>query len=56
MREIRIADNAKHVFVCGTTGGGKTVALPIFMKTAIDRDYPALIVDGHRRTSSSRVN
>ena len=45
-REIRIPDNAKHVFVCGTTGSGKTVALSNFIKNAIDNDLPALIVDG----------
>jgi type IV secretory pathway VirB4 component len=28
-RPIHIPDEAKHVFVCGTTGSGKTVALLI---------------------------
>ena len=45
-REILIPDNAKHVFICGTTGSGKTVALSNFIKNAIDNDFPALIVDG----------
>ena len=43
---VYIPDNAKHVFVCGTTGSGKTVALSNFIKNAIDNDFPALIVDG----------
>jgi len=43
---IYIPDNAKHVFVCGTTGSGKTVALSNFIKNAIDNNAPALIVDG----------
>ena len=45
-REVYIPDNAKHVFVCGTTGSGKTVALSNFIKNAIDNNLPALIVDG----------
>ena len=45
-RAICIPDNAKHVFVCGTTGSGKTVALSNFIKNAIENDLPALIVDG----------
>lgn len=43
---IYIPNNAKHIFVCGTTGSGKTVALSNFIKSAVDYDYPALIVDG----------
>ena len=45
-REVHIPDTAKHVFICGTTGSGKTVALSNFIKNAIDNDMPALIVDG----------
>jgi len=45
-RGVWIPDNAKHIFVCGTTGSGKTVALSNFIKTAIDNDLPALILDG----------
>jgi len=45
-RPIYLPDNAKHVFVCGTTGSGKTVALSNFIKNAVDNDLPALIVDG----------
>jgi len=45
-RGIYIPDNAKHVFVCGTNGSGKTVALSNFIKNAVDNDFPALIIDG----------
>ena len=43
---VYIPSNAKHVFVCGTTGSGKTVAIANFIKSAVDYDYPALIIDG----------
>ena len=39
-------DNAKHIFICGTTGSGKTVALSNYIKSAIDKDYPLLLIDG----------
>jgi len=45
-RGVWIPDNAKHVFVCGTTGSGKTVALSNFIKNAIESDLPVLIIDG----------
>jgi len=45
-KPILVSDNAKHIFVCGTTGSGKTVALSNFIKSAVDKNYSALIVDG----------
>lgn len=39
-------DNAKHIFICGTTGSGKTVALSNYIKSAVEKDYPLLIIDG----------
>jgi GTPase SAR1 family protein len=39
-------DKAKHIFICGTTGSGKTVALSNYIKTAVDKDYPLLLIDG----------
>jgi len=45
-KPIYMPNNAKHVFVCGTTGSGKTVALSNFIKSGIENDYPMLIVDG----------
>ena len=45
-KKIHISNDCKHVFVCGTTGSGKTVALSNFIKSGIDNDYPMLIIDG----------
>ncbi len=45
-KEIYMPNDAKHVFVCGTTGSGKTVALSNFIKSGVDNNYPLLIVDG----------
>jgi len=45
-REIYVPNDAKHIFVCGTTGSGKTVALSNFIKSGTDNNYPMLIVDG----------
>ncbi|MCX8074886.1 MAG: type IV secretion system DNA-binding domain-containing protein [Clostridia bacterium] len=39
-------DRAKHIFVCGTTGSGKTVLLSNFIESGISKDYGMLIVDG----------
>jgi GTPase SAR1 family protein len=45
-RKVFTPDNAKHIFVCGTTGSGKTVVLSNYIKRAFDCDYPLLLVDG----------
>ena len=45
-REVFIPNDAKHVFVCGTTGSGKTVALSNFIKAGAEYNYPMLIIDG----------
>lgn len=36
----------KHMFICGTTGSGKTVTISNFIESIFKNDYPALIVDG----------
>jgi len=54
-RPIHIPDNAKHVFICGTTGSGKTVAISNFIKRTIDEDYPALIIDGKGDTGQGSI-
>ena len=51
-REVRTPDNAKHIFICGTTGSGKTVALSNYIKSGVEKDYPMLIVDGKGDTDS----
>lgn len=43
---IATEDNAKHIFVCGTTGSGKTVLLGNYIENAINKNYPLLLVDG----------
>ena len=45
-KPVYIPDNCKHVFVCGTTGSGKTVALSNFIHHAAEQQYPLLVVDG----------
>jgi len=54
-RPVYIPDDAKHVFVCGTTGSGKTVALSNFIKRTIEKDYPALIIDGKGDTGQGSI-
>jgi DNA helicase HerA-like ATPase len=54
-RPVFVADNAKHVFACGTTGSGKTVALSNFVKRAVDMDFPLLLVDGKGDTSGGSL-
>lgn len=45
-KEVYISDDCKHVLVCGTTGSGKTVALSNFVKSAIEKNYPLVLIDG----------
>jgi len=47
--QVRTPDNAKHIFICGTTGSGKTVALSNYIKSGVEKDYPMLIVDRQGR-------
>lgn len=49
------SDNAKHIFICGTTGSGKTVALSNYIKNCIDKDFPLLIVDGKGDTFENSI-
>ena len=54
-RPVYIPDDAKHVFACGTTGSGKTVLLSNFIKRAIEKDYPTLIIDGKGDTGQGSI-
>ena len=54
-KSVFVENNAKHVFVCGTTGSGKTIALSNFLKSGADYDYPMLIVDGKGDTGSGSL-
>lgn len=48
-------DNAKHIFICGTTGSGKTVALSNYMQNCMKKDFPMLIVDGKGDTGKDSI-
>jgi len=54
-KNVFIPNNAKHVFVCGTTGSGKTVVLSNFIKSGADYNYPMLIVDGKGDTDTGSL-
>jgi len=54
-KNVFIPSDAKHVFVCGTTGSGKTVALSNFIKSGAEYDYPMLIVDGKGDTDAGSL-
>ncbi len=48
-------DNAKHIFVCGTTGSGKTVALSNYIQNCMKKDFPMLIIDGKGDTGKGSI-
>lgn len=48
-------DNAKHIFICGTTGSGKTVALSNYMQNCMKKDFPILVVDGKGDTGRGSI-
>ncbi|MCL2399959.1 MAG: type IV secretion system DNA-binding domain-containing protein [Defluviitaleaceae bacterium] len=54
-KNVFIPSNAKHVFVCGTTGSGKTIALSNFIKAGSDYNYPMLVVDGKGDTDEGSL-
>lgn len=54
-KPIFIKNDVKHIFICGTTGSGKTVTISNFLETIFNYDYPALIVDGKGDTSNGSL-
>ena len=54
-RYVSVADNARHVFACGTTGSGKTVLLANFIEQAVRKNYPLLIIDGKGDTGAGSI-
>jgi len=54
-KDVFIENTAKHIFVCGTTGSGKTIALSNFLKSGMDYNYPMLIVDGKGDTDTGSL-
>jgi DNA helicase HerA-like ATPase len=54
-RKVFLPCNAKHVYVCGTTGSGKTVALANFVDSGMKYDFPMLIIDGKGDTGKDSL-
>lgn len=54
-KPVYSADNAKHIFICGTTDSGKTVALSNYMQNCMEKDFPMLIVDGKGDTGKGSI-
>lgn len=54
-KPIYSPDNAKHIFICGTTGSGKTVALSNYMLNCMKKDFPMLIIDGKGDTGKGSI-
>lgn len=54
-KPVYSADNAKHIFICGTTGSGKTVALSNYIQNCMEKDFPLLIVDGKGDTGNGSI-
>jgi len=54
-KNVFIRSDAKHVFVCGTTGSGKTVAMSNFLAGGAKYDYPMLIIDGKGDTDAGSL-
>lgn len=54
-KPVYCSDNAKHIFICGTTGSGKTVALSNYMYNCMKKDFPMLIVDGKGDTGKDSI-
>lgn len=54
-RPVYCSDSAKHIFICGTTGSGKTVALSNYMHNCMKKDFPMLIVDGKGDTGKGSI-
>ncbi|MDR1628693.1 MAG: type IV secretion system DNA-binding domain-containing protein [Oscillospiraceae bacterium] len=54
-KPVYTPDNAKHIFICGTTGSGKTVALSNYIQSGVKKDYPMLIIDGKGDTGENSI-
>jgi len=54
-KDVFIPNDAKHIFICGTTGSGKTIAIANFLKSGAGYNYPMLIIDGKGDTDSGSL-
>ncbi len=52
---VSIPDNAKHIFLPGTTGSGKTVTISNFIQSAMQKDYGLVCIDGKGDISDSSM-
>ena len=46
VKTVKINDDAKHIFIAGTTGAGKTVAISNFIESAMQKNNPVFAIDG----------
>jgi Type IV secretory pathway, VirD4 components len=53
--KVYTEDNAKHIFCCGTTGSGKTVAIANYIVQACKNNYPMVIIDGKGDTNNGSL-
>ena len=54
-KPVYTPDNAKHIFICGTTGSGKTVALSNYLKSGIEKGYSLVTIDGKGGTGEGSI-
>lgn len=54
-KKIYLRSDSSHVYVCGTTGSGKTVTLSNFIKYGVDNNIPLLIIDGKGDTNENSL-
>lgn len=54
-KAVYCPDNAKHCFVCGTTGAGKTVLLSNYILHAISNNIGLLLIDGKGDTGKGSL-
>lgn len=54
-KAVTLQDKSKHIFVCGTTGTGKTVMLANFIESAINKNYPLFLIDGKGDTAEGSM-
>lgn len=54
-QQVVTPNDMRHMFICGTTGSGKTVAISNYIKSAIENEYPLFIIDGKGDTGTGSI-
>lgn len=54
-RMILVPDCARHIFIAGTTGSGKTVTIANFFESALQKNYGLVAVDGKGDTGEGSM-